>query len=98
MGRRFLVIGTDARVGKTTIGCALGFAFKARGMRVGVMKPVEIGCAERDGELYPADAHSLALAAACAFPLDSICPFRYRLHLSPAAAAEIESIHPIDLA
>jgi dethiobiotin synthetase len=41
MGRRFVIAGTGARVGKTTVGCALGFAMRARGMRVGVMKPVD---------------------------------------------------------
>jgi dethiobiotin synthetase len=98
MGRRFLITGTDARVGKTTIGCALGFAFRASGMMVGVMKPVETGCIERDGALYPADAHSLALAASCAIPLETICPYRYRSRLAPAVAAEFDQLPPPDLA
>ena len=41
MARGFLITGTGARVGKTTVGCALGFAMRARGIRVGVMKPVD---------------------------------------------------------
>ena len=78
MGRRFLITGTDTAVGKTTVGCALGFAMRARGMRVGVMKPVETGCAEVEGKLEPADARALALAASSPAPFDLICPYRYR--------------------
>lgn len=97
MGRRFLITGTDTGVGKTTVGCALGFAMRARGMRVGVMKPAETGCADIAGMLEPADARALALAAACEMPLDLICPYRYRSPLAPAAAAEVDRLPPPDL-
>jgi|SRR5215469_9264476 len=93
MARRLLITGTDAGVGKTTVGCALAFAFKARGLRVGVMKPAETGCEPgADGVLEPADARALALAAACSISLDLIAPFRYRSPLAPAAAAEIDAL------
>ena len=69
MGRRFLITGTDIGVGKTTVGCALGFAMRARGMRVGVMKPVDT--------LESQDAQALALAAGSAIPMELICPYRY---------------------
>jgi dethiobiotin synthetase len=92
MARRFLIIGTEARVGKTTVGCALGFAFKARGLSVGVMKPVDTGCIERDGEPYSADADSLALAASCTIPAKTICPYRFKSKLAPAIAAEFEQL------
>jgi dethiobiotin synthetase len=96
--QRFLITGTGAGVGKTTVGCALGFALRARGMRVGVMKPVETGCAEIDGALKPRDADALALAAGCILPLELICPYRYRSPLAPAAAAGIDRLPPPDLA
>ena len=99
MARRFLITGTDTGVGKTTIGCALGFAMKARGMRVGVMKPAETGCAElADGTLEPADARALALSAACAIQLDTIAPYRYRSPLAPAAAADVDGFPAPDFA
>ena len=99
MAHRFLITGTDTGVGKTTVGCALGFAFKARGMRVGVMKPAETGCAELpDGSLDPADARALALAAACPLALETIAPYRYRSPLAPAAAADIDGIPAPDFA
>jgi dethiobiotin synthetase len=73
MARGFLITGTGARVGKTTIGCALGFAMRARGLRVGVMKPVDT--------LESKDAQALALAVSSILPMDLICPYRD----SPAA-------------
>jgi len=98
MGRRFLITGTESRVGKTTVGCALGFAFRARGMRVGVMKPVETGCAEVGGELQALDATALALAAGSQLPMELICPYRYRSPLEPAAAADADHLPPPNLA
>jgi dethiobiotin synthetase len=92
MGRRFLITGTGARVGKTTVGCALGFAFKARGMRVGVMKPCETGCAVVDGILEPADARALAFAASSTAPLELASPYRYRSPLAPALAAAADGL------
>ena len=97
MGRRFLITGTDARVGKTTVGCALGFALRARGIRVGVMKPIESGCAEVGGELQALDASALALAAGSQLPMELICPYRYRSPLAPAAAADADNLPPPDL-
>lgn len=98
MARGFLITGTDVAVGKTTVGCALGFAFKARGMRVGVMKPAETGCAQVDGVLDPRDARALALASSCTLPLDLICPYRYAAPLAPAAAAQIDQAPAPDIA
>jgi len=68
MARGLLITGTGARVGKTTIGCALGFAMRARGLRVGVMKPVDT--------LESEDAQALALAVGSILPMDLICPYR----------------------
>jgi dethiobiotin synthetase len=95
MGRRFLIAGTGARVGKTTVGCALGFAFRARGLRVGVMKPCETGCSvvALNGILEPgADALALSFAAASTTPLDVINPYRYRSPLAPALAAAADGL------
>jgi AAA domain len=63
MAFNFLISGTGPGVGKTMVGCALAFAFKVRSMRVGVMKPVQTGCREREGVLAPEDAASLLAAA-----------------------------------
>jgi dethiobiotin synthetase len=97
MSLNFLIMGTDARVGKSTVGCAVGFALRARAMRVGVMKPCETGCEARAGILEPADARALALASGCDLPLELICPYRYRSALAPPAAAELDSAAPPDV-
>ena len=97
MRRTFLITGTDTSVGKTMVTCALAFAFKARGMRVGVMKPAETGCARCGEELEPADAVALRLAASSSDPLHLICPYRYPSPLAPAAAADADRTAAPDL-
>jgi dethiobiotin synthetase len=81
MARGFVITGTGARVGKTTIGCALGFAMRARGMRVGVMKPVDT--------LESQDAQALALAVGSVLPMELICPYRLSSKPSDADLARI---------
>jgi dethiobiotin synthetase len=78
MARGFLITGTGARVGKTTVGCALGFAMRARGIRVGVMKPVDTAESQ--------DAQALALAVGSTMPIELICPYRY-----PADSALVDA-------
>ncbi len=84
MARGFLITGTAARVGKTTVGCALGFAMRARGIRVGVMKPVDT--------LESQDAQALALAVGSTMPVEMICPFRYRADSALVDASELAHI------
>lgn len=98
MKPRFLISGAGSRTGKTMAGCALAFAFKVRGMRVGVMKPVQTGCVESGGALIAEDAASMLAAASSDLPLDLACPYRYRSTLSPVAAAEIDGLPPPDFA
>src|SRR5260370_26504066 len=97
MALNFLIRRTAPRAGKTMVGCALAFAFKVRAMRVGVMKPVQTGCVERDGALVPEDAAALLAAASSDYPLELACPYRYRSPLAPAAAAEIDKARRPDL-
>lgn len=97
MGRRFLISGTDTGVGKTTLGSGLAFAMQTRGLRVGVMKPVETGCAERGGELIAADAEALNAGSFANWPMELVCPYRYRAPLAPPAAAEADGAPPPDL-
>ncbi|HLI79350.1 MAG TPA: dethiobiotin synthase [Candidatus Binataceae bacterium] len=87
MGRGIFITGTDVGAGKTLIGCALAFAAHARGMRVGVMKPIATGCRLVDGVLECDDTRGLAYAAACDLPMDLLCPYRYATPPELAAAA-----------
>ena len=80
------ISGTDTGVGKTRVGCALVAELRARGIRVGVMKPVETGVSEAG----PMDAMALARAADCTNALAKILPLQYALPAAPSVAAEAE--------
>jgi dethiobiotin synthetase len=93
------IVGTDTGVGKTFVAAALARALKARGVDVGVMKPIETGCRLRQGrkapwgprpftgKLYPVDGALLRQAAGVRDALVLITPVRFHLPLAPYAAA-----------
>lgn len=85
------VTGTDTGVGKTWTACAILESLRIAGYRTGAYKPVCSG-AERagDGSLIWSDAEQLRKAAGGDWPLDSICPQRFKAALSPPAAAAAE--------
>jgi dethiobiotin synthetase len=88
MGRGIFITGTDTGVGKTLVGGSLAGLLRESGYRVGVMKPVETGCGEKDGALFPDDAMRLKAVSGCAEPIDKICPYRFPEPLAPSIAAE----------
>lgn len=88
MGKAIFITGTDTGAGKTFVTCALAALFKDLGYRVGVMKPVETGCLEKEGELFADDAYRLKQASGCAEPIDKICPYRLAEPLAPSVSAE----------
>src|SRR3984957_14098944 len=94
---QLLISGTDTGVGKTTVACSLAAQFRQRGMRVGVMKPAETGCALRDGEMTALDAVALRAAAESNDAIELSCPYRYATPLAPAAAAVPEDREPPEL-
>ena len=81
------ITGTDTGVGKTFVACALATRLRARGRRVGVMKPIETGV-----ETQPEDAVRLRRAAGDETPLDEVCPYRLRAPLAPAVAGPLEGV------
>lgn len=86
------ITGTDTGIGKTVVACGLAAVLREYGYRVGVMKPAETGCEERDGKLFPPDACYLKEASGCEEPLEKICPYRLRDPLTPSIAAEREGV------
>jgi dethiobiotin synthetase len=88
MANGIFITGTDTGVGKTLVGASLAVFLRERGYRVGVMKPVETGCGERAGVLFPDDAMCLKAASGCAEPIERICPYRFAEPLAPSIAAE----------
>ncbi len=93
MGRGLFVTGTDTGAGKTMVTAALAATLHVRGLRVGVMKPVESGCPQGDDGLRPLDALFLRSASGCDAPLALVNPYALAHPLAPALAAELEGIH-----
>jgi len=96
MGSKFLITGTDSPAGRLSVSCSIAFALKVRGLRVGVMKPAETGCAEHNGRLEPLQTIAVLESASSATPLELASPYRYRAALAPAAAAELDGSPPPD--
>ena len=92
-GFALLVTGTDTDAGKTIVGSALVAAWRQRGFRVGVYKPVESGVEE-----FPLDATALRRAAGEIQTLDEVCPVRLKAPLAPPLAARLEgrTLDPAD--
>ena len=82
--RGCFVSGSDTGAGKTVVGCALVRALRARGLDVGVLKPIETGV----GEAGPLDAIALREAAGSDESIDEICPQQFPLPAAPTVAAK----------
>jgi len=88
MGKGLFITGTDTGVGKTLVACGLACALRELGHKIGVMKPVETGCEDREGDLFPQDAFYLKEASGSEEPLHRICPYRLPSPVAPSVAAE----------
>jgi len=89
LAKGIFVVGTGTNVGKTVIAAGLALTLRARGMKVGVMKPVATGCVGNDHRLVSYDAVYLFEAAQNEYaPLTS--PFRFRNAVAPSVAATYE--------
>lgn len=82
------VTGTDTGVGKTLVTAALARHFTERGMKVGVMKPVETGV--EDVSDLGADASLLSWAADSKDDVDLISPYRFTEPVAPCQAATFD--------
>lgn len=82
------VTGTDTGIGKTLVAGAIARQLKAKGMRVGVFKPIATGCRLSREGLVSADAEFLAHCVDSPLSLEQINPIRYMEELAPAVAAE----------
>ena len=90
MTNGIFITGTDTGVGKTYVARGIAAALRAQGVNVGVMKPVETGCAKRAGSLVPSDAMALMKAAGTDDSLSLVNPYRFGKPLAPLTAAELE--------
>lgn len=92
MGKGIFITGTDTGVGKTLVGGGLAALLREKDIDVGVMKPVESGCRRENGKLLPADALFLCEMASGGDGLRLVNSYALEHHLSPAQAAELESV------
>ncbi len=92
MIRGVFVTGTDTGVGKTVVAAAVARAVMAKGLRVGVMKPVETGCRMAEEGLRPADGAFLKEMSGVDSPLEDVTPYRFETPVAPLVASEIEGV------
>jgi dethiobiotin synthetase len=88
--RGLFITGTDTGVGKTVVTAALAAAVRARGVDVGVMKPIQTGARPTPGGLAAPDAEFLASVSGVGDPPELVCPVRLLAPLAPSVAAELE--------
>lgn len=88
--RGVFVTGTDTGVGKTAVAGALAAALAARGVPVGVMKPVETGLAPSARDAGRGDGAFLRACAGVADPPSLVTPLCYEAPLAPAVASRLE--------
>lgn len=88
------ITATDTDVGKTVITGAIAAAFKARGLQVGVMKPMASGAvADGSGKLVAEDATFLMRAAGIGeSERDLVNPLCLGPALTPAVAAVVSGV------
>jgi dethiobiotin synthetase len=83
------ITGTDTGVGKTWVASAIVRAMTARGLRVGVMKPVATGVTRRGGRDHCEDAEALIAASGRDVPIARACPIRFEPPMAPPIAARL---------
>ncbi|MEW5745369.1 MAG: dethiobiotin synthase [Nitrospirota bacterium] len=96
MKKGVFITGTDTGVGKTIIAALVIRLLRQRGVRAGVMKPIETGCESIYGALMPKDGTYLRAMAEADDSIDLVTPLRFRYPLAPLVAAELEE-KPVDL-
>ena len=85
--RNIFITGTDTGVGKTLVTAGLVGAISKRGIKVGVMKPVQSGGIMIRGELISEDAGLLLDASGLDLPLELVNPYCFEPAISPDLAA-----------
>jgi len=90
MSKGIFIVGTDTEVGKTVVAAGLALVLKAKGMDVGLMKPVATGCLRKDGKLVSEDTAFLA-GTIGEKDFDLINPVCFREALAPSVAASLEN-------
>lgn len=86
----YFISGTDTGVGKTVVAAAVATGLRLRGVKVGVMKPIETGVQEAGEQV--SDGRRLCSAAGVTDARDMVSPYRFGPPLAPLAAARVAGI------
>ncbi len=93
MADDFFVTGTDTGIGKTVFTALATALLAGDNKQTGVMKPIQTGCLERNGEKVAPDLEFVRRACGDIFDpevLDLMAPVRLRMPASPHLAAAEE--------
>ena len=93
MTKGVFVTGTDTGVGKTVVAVGLVHLLKARGLDVGVMKPIATGAKRLNGKWVSEDARLLMEASATDDPYEMINPICLSTPAAPSVASQREGGH-----
>ena len=67
------------------------FFYRKNSIDCVALKPVETGCAIKDGELFPEDGNFLWRASQNALNMDEVTPFRFSFPAAPYRAAALQN-------
>jgi dethiobiotin synthetase len=98
MSKTLFITGTDTSVGKTVVAGALAAYLRSRGVKVGVMKPLESGCLSgvrsrgKGKKITQSDSLFLKEMADSSDDIDLINTYAFQAPLAPGVAAELEGV------
>jgi dethiobiotin synthetase len=84
------ITGTDTGVGETIIAGAIAMILKAKGLNVGVFKPIATGCKRSWDGMISDDTEFLANCANSELALSAITPLGYPTPAAPIVSAECD--------
>ena len=85
--RGLFITATDTGVGKTVVLAALASALQEKGVKIGVMKPIETGI--HISRLETSDAKRLQVLVKPTQPLESVSQYQLAYPLAPLSAARM---------
>ncbi len=92
MIKGLFVTGTDTNVGKTVIAAGLAGLFKQKGLKVGVMKPIQTGAIKRKGKLVSLDIELMIKTSGIIEDIDLLNPYCLEPSVAPLVASQITGI------
>lgn len=93
MTKGLFVTGTDTDVGKTVIAAGLAGVFKKRGLKVGVMKPIQTGAIKKDEKLISLDIELMIKTSGISDDIHLLNPYCLQPPAAPLIASQITGIN-----